>query len=214
MGLIRQGVLGGFRKKTGAVVGAYWRKLDVIRALPRSSGKAPTQLQIEHKQKFAMATSFLLKASGLIKAGFRSEDTLTPMNKALAYHLKEAVIGAWPDFAIDMEKFRYSIGNLEMPDTIGTEVLGDGKVRFEWDRTTDSDDFIKPSDTVTVVAYNSDKQRFVKKVAATTRGTGEYELQLPEVFAGDTLYLYISFSSVTKKINSESRYLGTVTLPL
>jgi hypothetical protein len=28
MGIIRGGVLGGFRNKTGAVVGSYWRTLD------------------------------------------------------------------------------------------------------------------------------------------------------------------------------------------
>ncbi len=212
MGLIKQGILGGFRKKTGSIVGAYWRKLDVIKALPRSSGKAPTQPQIEHKQKFALVTSFLSKASGLIDIGFRSDDTVTPMNRALSYHLKEAVIGTYPDYAIDMEKFKYSVGSLEFPDTVSVEVISDRKIRFQWDRTTEIDKYINPTDTVTVVAYNSAKQRFVKQVAATTRGMGEYELQMPEAFDGEEVDLYISFSSVTKKINSESRYLGKVTL--
>ena len=52
-------------------------------------------------------TSFLSKASGLIDVGFKSADTATPMNKAVAYHLKEAVVGIYPDFSIDMEKFKY-----------------------------------------------------------------------------------------------------------
>ncbi len=214
MGLIRTGILGGFRKKTGSVVGAYWRRLDVIKALPRSSGKAPTQGQIEQKQKFALVTAFLSKASGLIDIGYRSDDTLTPMNKALAYHLKHAVTGSWPNFDIDMEKFKYSIGSLELPYTVTAEIITDRKIHFAWDRTTEQDKFINPSDTVTVVAFNSDKQSFVKQVAATTRGTGEFELQLPEAFDGDNLYLYISFSSATKKVNTESRYLGTVTMPM
>ncbi|RZK61166.1 MAG: hypothetical protein EOO95_16865, partial [Pedobacter sp.] len=66
MGLIKQGILGGFRKKTGTVVGAYWRKLDVIRALPRNSGKGATQLQINQQLKFGLVTSFLSNISGLI----------------------------------------------------------------------------------------------------------------------------------------------------
>lgn len=212
MGLIRQGILGGFRKKTGSVIGAHWRKLDVIKALPRLSGKAPTQQQIEHKQKFAMVTSFLTKAAGLINVGFRSDDTVTPMNKALAYHLKKAIIGTWPDFAIDMEKFKYSTGSLELPYTVSGEAISDSKIRFVWDRITQQDDLIQPTDTVTVVAYNSDRNTFVKQVAATTRSAGEFELQLPEVFVGDNLHLYISFYSVSKKISSETMYLGTATL--
>ena len=214
MGLIKQGILGGFRKKTGSVVGAYWRKLDVIKALPRSSGKPATQPQIEHKQKFALVTAFLSKAGGLIDVGFRSDDTVTPMNRALSYHLKEAVIGVYPDYTIDMEKFKYSVGSLELPDTVSVELVIERKIRFGWDRTTETDKYINPSDTVTVVAYNSAKQRFVKQVATTTRGTGEYELQFPEAFDGEEVDLYISFSSATKKINSESKYLGKITCAL
>lgn len=213
MGLIKQGILGGFRKKTGSVVGSYWRKQDVIRALPRSSGKPPTQQQIEHKQKFAAVTSFLSKASGLIDAGYRSGDTQTPMNKAVAYHLKEAITGAWPNFAVDMQKFKYSIGSLELPFSVGVAMLPDAKARFEWDRTTDNDKFISPTDAVTVVAYNTDKNVFVKQVAATTRSIGYYELELPEVFMSDNLHFYISFSSTLKKLNSESKYLGAFILP-
>jgi len=213
MGLIKQGILGGFRKKTGSVIGAYWRKLDVIRALPRNSGKPATQQQLEQKQKFALVTSFLSKASGLIDVGFKSADTATPMNKAVAYHLKEAVVGVYPDFSIDMEKFKYSVGSLELPYTMSTEILMGAKIRFEWDRTdVDDGKLIQPSDTVTVVAYNADKHGFIKQVAATTRATGEYELQLPEVFIGDNLHLYISFSSANKKSNSVSKYLGAVIL--
>jgi hypothetical protein len=52
MGIIRQGILGGFRKKTGSVVGAYWRKLDVIRGLPRKSSKPPTIAQLNQQLKF------------------------------------------------------------------------------------------------------------------------------------------------------------------
>ena len=209
MGLIRQGILGGFRKKTGSVVGSYWRNLDVIRALPRNSGKAPSQQQIEHKKKFAMVTAFLSKASGLIDAGFKTGDTATPMNKALAYHLKEAVIGLWPNFTIDMQKFKYSVGSLELPDDVIVAGLAGGVIRFEWDRINEADKFINPGDTVTVVAYNPSKERFVKEVAAVTRGVGEFELQLPQSFAGETVHLYISFSSTIKKLNSDTSYLGT-----
>jgi hypothetical protein len=213
MGLIKQGILGGFRKKTGSVIGAYWRKLDVIRALPRSSGKPATQQQIEQKLKFAVVTSFLSKASGLIDVGFKSTDTVTPMNKAVAYHLKEAVVGSFPDFTIDMAKFMFSIGSLELPYSTATEVVVGAKIRFEWDRTDEEDDkLIKASDTVTVVVYNADKQTFVKQTAATTRETGFYELQLPQAFVGDNLHLYISFSAANKKVNSVSQYLGAITL--
>lgn len=212
MGLIKQGILGGFRKKTGTVVGAYWRTLDVIRALPRNSGKAPTQLQIEQKQKFALVTSFLSHISDLIDMGFKSVGPLTPMNKAVAYHLKMAVTGTWPDFAIDLPNLMYSTGNLELPYNVTATATAGGKIGFEWDRLTDEGLLINPADAVTIVAYNANRNIFVKAVAATTRGIGEFELQTPDAFEGEEVHLYISFSSTVKKRNSDSLYIGTVIL--
>lgn len=51
MGIIRGGILGGFRNKAGAVIGSYWRTLD-IKGLPCISGKAPTQKQLDQRAKF------------------------------------------------------------------------------------------------------------------------------------------------------------------
>ncbi|MGF1925184.1 MAG: DUF6266 family protein, partial [Bacteroidia bacterium] len=124
MGTIKLGILGGFRKKTGTVVGSYWRKLDVIKALPRSSGKAPTQLQIEQQQKFALVTGFLGEFSELIDTGYKADGSFTPMNMAVAYHLKEAVTGNSPFYAIDLTKFKYSQGRIKLPDTVTATAIG------------------------------------------------------------------------------------------
>lgn len=212
MGLIKIGILGGFRKKTGTVVGSYWRKLDVIKALPRSSGKAPTQQQIEQKQKFGLVTSFLGKAGDLINHGFKSDNALTPMNNAVTYHLGEAIMGTYPNYAIDMEKFKYSIGNLELPDVVEATPTAGAQIAFSWDRAGEIGTHISPLDIVSVVAFNVQKQRFVKKIIAGTRGDDNFTLQLPETFVGDTVHLYISFSSTTRKMNSDTMYLGTATV--
>lgn len=211
MGLIKQGILGGFRKKTGTVVGAFWRSLDVIRALPRSSGKAPTQLQLEQQQKFGLVTGFLSNISELIDAGFKSSGPATAMNRAVAYHLKMAVTGTYPAYVMDMPKFMYSIGKLELPANV-TATLEDSTLNLQWDGITDVGKFISPSDTLTVVVYSAAKQKFVKAVAATTRGTGAFDLELPSSFVGDEVHVYISFSSPTSKRNSDSLFVGVVSI--
>lgn len=209
MGLIEQGILGGFRKKTGTVIGSYWRRLDVIRALPRKSGKAPTQSQVEQQQKFGLVTAFLGNFSELIDVGFKSTGSATPMNIAVAYHLKEAVTGFSPNFEIDLAKFRFSLGKIELPYIVTATSLAGGKIRFVWDGITSEGKFIDPSDTVTVMAYNVTQQKFVKVLAATERSMGEFEMQMPLAFDGDEVHLYISFYSVIKKLNSNSMLIGT-----
>lgn len=211
MGLINRGILGGFSKKTGTVIGAYWRGLDVIKALPRNKGRKSTQTQLEQQQKFAVVTAFLSDFSQLIKIGFMSSELpATPMNKAVAYNLKTAVIGTSPDYAIDLPKFKFSVGKLAIPHPVTASALPGGKIRFEWDGNKDSEGGSSdPSDKVMILAYNAGKERFVKAIGPTTRETGEYELQLPASFNGDTLHLYISFTSSVKMLNSDSLYLGT-----
>lgn len=209
MGLIKQGILGGFSKKTGTVVGAYWRRLDVIRALPRKSGKAPTQSQLEQQQKFGLVTAFLGDFSELIDVGFKSTGSATPMNLAVAHHLQAAIIGASPNFAIDLENFRFSEGKVVLPDMVTANAISGGGIHYVWDGLTDEGKFIQPTDKVTVLAYNADKQRFVKVIAATTRAIGEFVMQMPQAYNGDTVHLYISFTSAVKKLNSNSLYLGT-----
>ena len=88
MGIIRGRILGGFRKKAGAVIGAYWRSLDVIKGLPRISNKPPTQAQIDQRLKFALVTGFFSYVSDLIDVGYKALSGVeTPMNVACAQPL-------------------------------------------------------------------------------------------------------------------------------
>lgn len=214
MGLIKQGILGGFRKKTGTVVGAYWRRLDVIRALPRSSGKAPTQAQINQQFKFGLVTAFLSNISGLIDEGFKVPGSLlTPMNLAVSYHLKEAITGIEPDFELDLPKVRFSLGKLEMPMDIGV-LAGPGcTLDFTWTHTEEDDRFIDGTDVLTVMVYNPLRQKFVKIKTTSPRSAMAYTAQLPANFVGDEVYVYVGFSSLKKKLlHTNSAYLGSAVL--
>lgn len=213
MGLIKQGILGGFRKKTGTVVGAFWRRLDVIRALPRSNGKPPTQLQLNQQIKFGLVTSFLSNLSSLIDEGFKNSSSIaTPMNLATAYHLKEAITGIEPDFELDLTKLKFSVGRLEMPDQFSVDVVAGGLMRLSWP-TAQNDKLIDGTDVLYVLVYNPIKQKFLKVKTAVTRAELTYEVQLPDNFVGDEVHLYVGFKSVKKKmLHSNSQYLGMSTV--
>ncbi|RYF19394.1 MAG: hypothetical protein EOO42_14485 [Flavobacteriales bacterium] len=214
MGLIKQGILGGFRKKTGTVVGAYWRRLDVIRALPRNSGKAPTQLQVNQQIKFGLVTSFLSNFSALIDGGFKTANSLsTPMNLAVSYHLREAIIGIEPNFELDLTKLTFSRGKLEMPLEVNATLVVGATIDLSWPHTEENEKFIDATDIIQVLVYNPSKSKFVKVLSGATRADITYSLQLPANFVGDEVHIYVAFSSTKKKmLNSNCTYLGTLTV--
>ena len=214
MGTIKHGILGGFRKKTGTVIGAYWRSLDVIRSLPRSSNKKPTQAQQDQQLKFALVTKYLSRLSGLINVGFNEPGSIaTAMNRAVVYHLNAAVTGASPNFSIDPAKVMFSQGNLEEPDEVVATPVAGQKVDIAWTNIGEDEELKDDTDTLTVLAYHPVKAKFYKMVTTVERAELSYSLQLPTHFAGVNADLYIGFRSVkTRNLVSNSMYLGSLAI--
>jgi len=213
MGIIRQGILGGFRNKTGSVVGAYWRKLNVIRGLPRKSSKPPTQAQLNQQFKFGLVTGFLSWIGDLIELGFKSVigSSVSPMNYAVAYHLKNAITGVAPDFMIDYAKVIFSKGKLELPIDADVTSNPGAELEFNWMPGGPDDRYLDETDMLSILIYNPTLNRFVKLTNAAPRSAGTYTLTVPATYGSQEVHCYISFNSVkTKFLASNSLYLGRV----
>lgn len=210
MGIIRQGILGGFRNKTGSVVGAYWRNRDVIRGLPRASNKPATQAQADQRFKFGLITAFMARLSSFIDLGWGSGNGSTsPMNNAVAFHLKQAVTGVAPNFTIDYTKLKINSGKLLLANGIAVAITAAARVDFSWLNTVPDGKYKDATDRVNVVVYNPAKDSFVTLQSAAARSALSYNLQVPPDFSGDTVHCYISFSSIIdKKLVSDSYYAG------
>jgi hypothetical protein len=210
MGIIRQGILGGFRNKTGSVVGAYWRNRDVIRALPRVSNKPPTQAQLYQRFKFGMVTGFLARIGSIIDLGFGSGNGATsPMNEAVSYHLREAITGVAPNFTIDYTKLKMNSGKLLLAESI--EIVSDtaAQLEFNWLNIAPDGKYKDATDVANLMVYNPVKDSLVILTGAAPRSGLTYILQLPGDYSGDEVHAYISFSSViNKKLVSRSFYIG------
>ncbi|MDR6783327.1 hypothetical protein ABIE26_000185 [Pedobacter africanus] len=214
MGIIRQGILGGFRNKTGSVVGAYWRNRDVIRGLPRASNKAATQLQINQRFKFGMVTAFVARLSGFIDMGFGSGGGSTSaMNQAVAYHLSNAITGVAPNFTIDYTKVKINKGKLLLANGIQVAITAAARIDFTWLNTVPDGKYKDATDRANVVVYNPTKDTFVVLPSAAARSALGYNLIVPPDYSGDQVHCYISFSSIIhKKLVSDSEYIGEFTV--
>lgn len=212
MGIIRNGILGGFRKKVGSITGAFWRDLNVIKALPKISNKPPTQTQLEHRAKFSLVTSFLSNLSELIDGAYKHSGSKSSMNEAVAYHMKNAITGVAPNFALDYTKVRFSSGKLAIPSTFSVDVTAPGKVDFNWSLEADSK-YRDATDMINVLAYNPTKDQYVSLTAAVPRSMKKLVLQMPLDFVGDSVHCYFSFTSAKKK-NLHSNSVHVLFIPI
>ncbi|WP_316815854.1 DUF6266 family protein [Pedobacter nyackensis] len=210
MGIIRKGILGGFKNKVGAVVGSSWRNRDVIKSLPRVSNKPPTQKQVEQRTKFGLVTSFLSSMTEFIEEGFKSKNGSTSaMNEAVAYHLKNAVTGVAPNFLMDYTKIKFSNGKLRVPSISTVDTAAPASVDFNWSLDGADSKYKDATDMINLLAFNPTKKQFVQLMAAAPRSALTFSLPLPLDFVGDSVHCFFSFSSVKKKkLTSDSVYIG------
>ncbi|MBG6233977.1 hypothetical protein IWX76_000532 [Pedobacter sp. CAN_A7] len=212
MGIIKRGILGGFRKKTGAVVGVRWRGLDVMRGIPRKTSKAPSQEQLDQQMKFRLLSQLLSKVGSVIDIGF-SDACVTPtaMNLAMAYNLKHAFKGTSPDSQLDYSRLSFSRGSRALPKIASVEGWTQRRIVFSWDYQGDRDKLEHPRDLVTVLIYCMALQRFVNLMRVATRADRDYTVMLPASFGGYTIHAYLFMESVnTLGFLSNSMYLGEV----
>lgn len=58
MGIIKQGILGGFKNKVGGVVGSSWKGIATMRALPLSVSNPKTAAQVSNRSRFSAVAKF------------------------------------------------------------------------------------------------------------------------------------------------------------
>lgn len=72
MGIINQGILGGFSGKVGPIVGFHWKSKYYIRARAAKVSNPRTPKQQEQRGKFATAFSFLKAIKPLFVSAIRN----------------------------------------------------------------------------------------------------------------------------------------------
>lgn len=211
MARLSRGFLGGFIGKLGTSYGSYWRLLELIKAMPRKSGKPPTPAQLDVQIRLAMVVIILSKIATYVKEGFiaRVKPGQSPMNLAVSYNLKNAITGVAPNYVIDYPELRYSEGNLDGVEEQQVVTAVDCILNVSW--AMGYLDTGKATDLVKVLVYVPNKEKFVK-VDAVLRSALECEVQMPLSFVGEVAHCYLCVSSADGKRVATSQYIAQVTL--
>jgi hypothetical protein len=134
MGTIKQGILGGFSGKVGAVIGASWKGINYMRSIPQHVKNPRTEGQVSQRSKFALALNFLKPVTGFLRTGWKLyAHRQSPFNAAMSYTLANAITGTYPDYAIDPSKVLVSRGGLAPAANASATPAGAGTITFDWE---------------------------------------------------------------------------------
>ena len=211
MGTIKQGILGGFSGKVGAVIGSFWKGIAYMRGIAQSIHDAKSEKQIKARAKFALVVKTLMKLQGFLNVGFHnSAEKMTELDAAIKKNYNNMIGGTWPNLEVYYDKIEVSTGNLDLPYN-PTASVDSGVIGVTW---TDNSGIGKAldSDMAMVLAYNPSKEQAVYNLAAGARSTRQASLTVPSAWNGDNVEVWFAMQSKDGSKTSESMYMGSLSV--
>ena len=212
MGIIRQGVIGGFSGKVGNVIGASWKGIAYMRIRPVSVANPKTDAQLDQRMRFTVALRFLQPLTQFLKIGFKNfAEKMSPFNSAMSYNLLNSILGTYPNYTINYPAALVTRGNLAPALNQAAASTVAGTVLFTW---TDNSDEANASalDQSLLVVYSPVKNQAVTFSTLGTRADATQAVTVPNSFSGDLVHCYIGFITVDGKMVSNSKYAGAITV--
>ncbi|HQS06276.1 MAG: hypothetical protein B7X86_07525 [Sphingobacteriales bacterium 17-39-43] len=206
MGTLIKGINGHISGKVGNVVGSSWRGINYVKSLPKTSLKPKSEKQLAQQAKFALAVRFMHPVKDLLNIGFRQQHRpATGYNLAIKHTLTQAIIGQYPNYAIDYSKVQYSNGPLRRSEGVkligGTGCLviiwhGDG---FRFNSFGD--------DQVHILIYEPDTNTYLQGPEGVQRMQEAAIIAIPEQFKGKILHTFLFCVSWNGQV-SDTAYAG------
>ena len=211
MGIIKQGITGGFSGMVGNVIGGSWKGIAYMRIRPVSVANPKTDLQLDQRSKFAVTLKFLEPLTEALRTGFRNYAIrMSAFNKAMSYTIFNAITGTYPNFAIDYPNALISKGKLPQPlNQVAASTVA-GTVHFTWDDNS-GEIRAKSDDKTLLVVYNPAQEQAVVIAGLAERADGTQTITVPDSFSGDLVQCYIAFKAKKGDLISNSGFAGAVT---
>jgi hypothetical protein len=211
MATIRKGILGGFSGKVGPVIGSTWRGKDVMRSLPKKGNRIATEEQLDQRAKFRLMTQFLAPLRSELSAYFgQPAEDKSRMNLATSYHIREAITGIYPNYAVDYPKTIVTKGELlGLADPEAATQAG-AIVSVSWEDNSGQSQ-AKANDVLLLFFYNHQLKLWEYRQAAT-RSAETVEVTLPQGWTGNTVHCWTSIAASDAKLVANSVYMGGLIL--
>jgi hypothetical protein len=211
MGTFKKGILGSFKGQVGSVIGSNWRDITVMRSRPdrKKKGSASAK-QLVQQARFTMVMNFLQPLTDLLNLTFDpTARSMSGFNKAFSSTISNAIVGTYPDFAIDYSKVLLSKGGLSGVGTASCTSAEAGKLVFAWTDNTKVAD--RGIDLVFLAAYYAETKHWVYHLGAAQRNAGTATLDVSGL-SGKSMQTWLGFITTDGSRASDSFYSGAVTV--
>ena len=219
MGIIKKGILGGFRGRVGNVIGSTWKGQDVMKIRPASVFNPNTERQQEQRAKFGLVGRFNQAHLNLIRIGFRAyTKNMTAVNAAMSYNMANAVTGTFPNLDIDFGKVMISMGTLAPVNVVSALSEASASVTLGWTSNLQSANG-RDSDQVIASLYDKQTGEVASFLACASRQEESVSLSLPANWSGRAAEVFVFLISLegtglaaSRESVSNTAYGGSVAI--
>jgi hypothetical protein len=209
MAIYKNGANGTFSGKVGAIVGATWKGMPYMRALPSKRTSPLSETESSNRNKFSKAHHWLKPVLPFVRVGFKGYSaTIEGFLAAKSYLLKNAFEHSGNGLVINPALVKVSHGELPLPGNITASQVHPEKVQFTWDTTAINKQ--NCFDQVMLLAYDTDNAIAYYHVPGQPRMNGTDELTIGPALFTRTLHLYVAFIAADRSRQSNSVYLGAM----
>ena len=201
------GIMGAFNGKVGTVVGATWRGIPYMRAIPRSRTGPISKKERANRDKFAVAQFWLKPLLEFVRVGFKDySPTVVGFSAAKSWLMKNALEETADGFVVDPSHMLVSYGDLPLPANLKLGDMEAGKLPLHWDVI--EKDHGHMYDQCMLLAYDIENERAVMKLTGQFKYVGSDTIDKLE--KRKTYHIYAAFIAADRSVVSNSVYLGEV----
>lgn len=206
MGVIKQGILGGFSNKVAGLVGTSWKGIAVIKAMPLSVANPRTAGQVEQRSNFGsvVAVAVLLLASIIKPLWDRFASKMSGYNAFVSANVDKFTAGVFTTFAT------FAISKGKMSNTAissVTAINNDDSIDVNWSDDSGSG-YKLATDEAYVVIYNATQDNWGFGADGSQRSSESSTFTMPTpVITGNVLHCYLAFRRADGTIVSDTAYL-------
>ncbi|MFI5153930.1 MAG: DUF6266 family protein [Chitinophagales bacterium] len=210
MAKLSNNILGPFSGRIGNVVGSSWKGIPYLKSAHASRTKKISDKEKANRQKFKLAQEWLTPLLDFVRQGYKGyTPTVEGFVAAKSYLMKNAMEIAGASFRINPEKMKVSVGTLPLSENIAVKPTEDLQIQFTWDTTRVQGALDR--DQVMMLAYDIEKEQATYTIAGEFRHTGSATLPAP-CNKGAKCHVYLAFVAVDRSRQSDSIYLGEITI--
>lgn len=210
MGIIKNGILGGFNGKVGTVIGYSWKGKAVMRSIAQNVHNPNTEAQRAQRMRFSLMTKALAQLHPFVEWGFKSKASgITESNAAFVANYANAVTGVYPNLSVDVSQLQLSSGSLPLAANPNATVdTSQHMVTVTWSNNSGEMDALD-SDISMAALYNAELNQSVVVVDGADRAAESLSLSYPAAWSGGNVAVYVAWRSASGSLVSNSLFLGS-----